>query len=73
VLASLWSVGDASTAELMTRFYGHLKAGKTKDAALRAAQLELIRAHRVPKQAAQTSAVSHPFHWAAFQLMGDWK
>ena len=43
VLASLWSVGDESTAELMTRFYGQLKAGKTKDDALRAAQLELIR------------------------------
>ena len=44
VLASLWSVADESTAELMTRFYGHLKAGKTKDDALRTAQLEMIRA-----------------------------
>ena len=75
VLASLWSVGDDSTAELMTRFYGYLKAGKTKDEALRAAQLELIRRRRPSKETAPgtTSAVSHPFHWAAFQLIGDWK
>jgi CHAT domain-containing protein len=63
VLASLWSVGDDSTAELMTRFYGQLKAGQTKDGALRAAQLEMIRAR----------GSSHPFQWAAFQLIGDWK
>ena len=72
VLASLWSVGDESTAELMTRFYGQLKAGKTKDDALRAAQLELIR-RRPATGTAVTSNVSHPFHWAAFQLIGDWK
>jgi CHAT domain-containing protein/tetratricopeptide (TPR) repeat protein len=63
VLASLWSVGDDSTADLMTRFYSHLRSGRTKDDALRAAQLEMIRRREL----------SHPFHWAAFQLMGDWK
>jgi CHAT domain-containing protein len=75
VLASIWSVGDDSTAELMTRFYGHLKAGKAKDEALRAAQIELIRQRRLLKDTAHGTAlaVSHPFHWAAFQLVGDWK
>jgi CHAT domain-containing protein/Tfp pilus assembly protein PilF len=63
VLASLWSVGDDSTADLMTRFYGHLKAGRTKDDALRAAQLEMIRA----------GGSAHPFQWAAFQISGDWR
>ena len=63
VLASLWSVGDDSTADLMTRLYGHLKAGRTKDEALRAAQLEMIRGR----------GTSHPFQWAAFQLAGDWR
>jgi CHAT domain-containing protein len=63
VLASLWSVGDESTATLMTRFYGQWKAGKTKDEALRAAQLEMIRARQS----------SHPFQGAAFQLAGDWR
>jgi CHAT domain-containing protein/Tfp pilus assembly protein PilF len=75
VLASLWSVGDESTAKLMTRFYGYLQAGRSKDEALRAAQIDLIRARPSPKTPVDgaASAVSHPFHWAAFQLFGDWK
>jgi CHAT domain-containing protein/Tfp pilus assembly protein PilF len=64
VVASLWSVDDSSTSVLMKRFYGHLKLGETKDEALRAAQLDLIRG---------PAAISHPYHWAAFQLTGDWK
>ena len=60
VLASLWSVADVSTARFMKSFYGHLRSGMTKDEALRAAQVEQVRE-------------SHPFHWAAFQLTGDWK
>jgi CHAT domain-containing protein len=47
----------------MKRFYGHLRAGKPKDEALQAAQIELIRSEKF----------SHPFHWAAFQFVGDWK
>jgi len=64
VLASLWSVADDSTAELMWRFYGYLKQGKSKDEALRAAQVDLIHG---------PEATSHPYHWAAFQLSGDWR
>jgi CHAT domain-containing protein/Tfp pilus assembly protein PilF len=75
VLASLWSVGDESTADLMTRFYRHLRAGKTKDDALRTAQLELIRTSpsRETARGPATRASAHPYHWAAFQLIGDWK
>ena len=62
VLASLWSVGDKSTATLMTRFYKHLQSGRTKDDALRAAQIEMIR-----------GSDRQPFHWAAFSLSGDWR
>jgi CHAT domain-containing protein/Tfp pilus assembly protein PilF len=71
ILASLWSVGDDSTAQLMTRFYGHLKAGTAKDEALRRAQIDLIRGGRQAGGTAGT--LTHPYHWAAFQLIGDWK
>ncbi|HYO12120.1 MAG TPA: CHAT domain-containing protein [Thermoanaerobaculia bacterium] len=64
VLASLWGVADISTARLMKRFYAHLRDGKTKDEALRAAQVDQIR---------EGARSSHPFHWAAFQLFGDWR
>jgi CHAT domain-containing protein len=75
VLASLWSVSDASTAELMRRFYGHLRAGLAKDQALRAAQLELLRGPVEVTENGRTVKrdVSHPFHWAAFEVIGDWK
>jgi len=61
VLASLWGVADYSTARFMERFYGYLRRGKSKDEALRAAQIDQIR-----KQ-------SHPFFWAAFEINGDWR
>ena len=63
VLASLWRVADGSTAGLMNRVYGHLRAGVSKDEALRRAQRETIA---LPATAA-------PFHWAAFTLSGDWR
>jgi CHAT domain-containing protein len=70
IVASLWNVADETTPELMKRFYTYLKAGRTKDEALRAAQIDLI--HGLGDAAANLDA-SHPFHWAAFQLIGDWK
>jgi CHAT domain-containing protein/Tfp pilus assembly protein PilF len=63
VLASLWSVDDRRTEQLMRAFYQHLRGGESKDQALRAAQLELI----------QSRAASSPFYWAGFSLSGDWK
>jgi CHAT domain-containing protein/Tfp pilus assembly protein PilF len=64
VLASLWGVADYSTANFMERFYGYLHDGKTKDEALRAAQIDQIR---------KKGGSSHPFFWAAFELNGDWR
>jgi CHAT domain-containing protein len=76
VVATLWNVTDQVTAELMARFHRHLAAGLSKDAALRAAQIELIR-HPIRitttnGQILETDA-SAPFFWAAFQLFGDWQ
>ncbi|HXU31188.1 MAG TPA: CHAT domain-containing protein, partial [Thermoanaerobaculia bacterium] len=62
VLSSLWSVSDRSTAELMGRFYAHLGAGEPKDRALSLAQREMLG-----------GSYHHPYHWAAFQLDGDWR
>jgi len=64
VLASLWRVPDQSTSDLMVRFYGHLKEGRSKAEALRLAQLELIRLG---------GRAAHPFRWAAFSVFGDWR
>ncbi len=62
-LASLWSVNDASTSELMVSFYQQLQ-GRTlsRAEALRQAQLRLLQEPRY----------SHPYFWAAFVLVGNW-
>ncbi|HSM85795.1 MAG TPA: CHAT domain-containing protein, partial [Candidatus Limnocylindrales bacterium] len=47
VVASLWSVADAATAQLMTGFYrGMEKGGLSPAAALRAAQIEMLHQRR---------------------------
>ena len=63
VVVSLWRVSDESTSLFMQSFYGHLKAGDTKDVALQEAMQEL-RAN--PKY-------SHPLFWAPFVLVGDYR
>ncbi len=61
VLVSLWLIGDGLTLPLVERFYGALRAGATKAAALRSAQLELHV--QFPNL--------HPVFWGVFQLIGD--
>lgn len=64
VLATLWQVPDAPTADLVAGFFGHLAAGKGKASALRRAQLDLIEKRR------KANGVAHPAAWAAFELTG---
>jgi CHAT domain-containing protein/Tfp pilus assembly protein PilF len=63
VVASLWPVDDAATAELMGAFYrGMLKERLRPAAALRKAQQQLMQQKRWRE----------PYYWAAFILQGDW-
>ena len=60
--------------DLMERFYRNLKSGKSKDMALRSAQLDLIRAARQGGAgSARSLLASFPYFWAPFQLYGDWQ
>ena len=62
-LATLWSVYDAATAELMNEFYRELaNTTLTKAEALRRAQLKLIK----------NPQAQHPIYWAAYVLVGNW-
>jgi CHAT domain-containing protein/tetratricopeptide (TPR) repeat protein len=64
VVASLWTVPDRSTAELMREFYrGMLTDNLRPAAALRRAQIALWR----------DSRWTRPYYWAAFTLQGEWK
>jgi CHAT domain-containing protein len=60
LIQSLWRVEDRSTAQMMADFYGALRLGATIGAALRDAQLALLRGDS-----------PHPYYWAPFQLSGD--
>ena len=63
VVASLWSVPDAATAELMRRFYSAVVTdGLAPAAALRKAQDALRKDKRW----------SIPYFWAGFTLQGEW-
>jgi CHAT domain-containing protein len=63
-LATLWSVRDGSTAELMSEFYHQLnnQDGISRAEALRQAQLKLLT---LPEY-------DHPFFWSPFVLVGNW-
>jgi CHAT domain-containing protein len=64
VVASLWKVDDAATAELMKRFYrGMLRDDLRPAAALRAAKVEMWKQKRW----------NAPFFWAAFEFQGEWR
>ncbi|WP_445305725.1 CHAT domain-containing protein [Microcoleus sp. T2B6] len=57
VMASLWSVDDAATKDLMVEFYQNINKGMSKNEALRQAKLSQI--------------TRHPFYWSPFILIGD--
>jgi CHAT domain-containing protein len=62
-LASLWTVNDQSTAQFMAAFYDRLsQAGTSKSEAIRQAQIQLLH----------SETYSHPYYWAAFNLVGSW-
>jgi len=89
VISSLWSVNDASTGELMGDFYKRWADGAGKVAkveALRQAQLDLMQGRLKPLAgvddrgfgAAKTEqpvipGYAHPYYWAPFVLMGNWR
>ncbi len=62
VILSMWQVNDDSTARLFIDVYKNLPDG-SKAEALRKAKLELLR----------SPGTSHPYYWAPFILVGNWK
>lgn len=73
VLATLWPVSDESTGLLMREFY-RLHEGRndiTRMDSLRLAQIRLLRGPQGTREKAED--YSHPFHWAPFILVGNWR
>jgi CHAT domain-containing protein len=61
IVASLWPVSDAASAELMRHFYARVAAGDPIDRALGSARQALL----------DQSQFAHPREWAPFVLLGD--
>lgn len=62
VIATLWKVDDEATSILMEFFYQNIQT-MSKIEALRQAQITL----------SQDPKYHHPYYWAPFVLIGDWK
>ena len=64
LLLSLWKVADESTMYLMQNYYWHFVANQqTKTRALQLA-MQAVKARQ---------EYAHPYYWAPFVLMGDWR
>jgi len=59
VVSALWGVNDQATADLMIDFYRQLGRGKSKAAALKQAQLDMLKSGQPPSS------------WAGFELDGE--
>ncbi|MBW4510877.1 MAG: CHAT domain-containing protein [Scytonematopsis contorta HA4267-MV1] len=63
-LATLWSVNDASTKKAMINFYDNLVNKKmTKAEALRQVQINFFKDEKY----------SHPYFWAPYVMVGNWR
>ena len=62
-VTSLWKVADEATKDLMVDYYQRLLKGEGRSEALRNAQLAMM----------QSKDRSHPYYWAAFVPIGDWR
>ncbi|MEM9905934.1 MAG: CHAT domain-containing protein, partial [Cyanobacteria bacterium P01_D01_bin.44] len=64
-IASLWSVDDQATADIMQHLYqqlGQLTPSSSRADILRQAQIELLK----------TPGYQAPFYWAPYVLVGNW-
>ena len=63
LIASLWPVSDEATEALMSALYRELVAGNDLQRAMQAGQLAVL----------SKPQTAHPFFWAPFNLIGDWR
>lgn len=80
-LMSLWQVNDTATRDLMVDYYRRIERGEGRAEALRAAQLGMLAGKKQgtvrQRNGAQANSFSvdysHPYYWASFIPIGDWR
>ena len=75
VIASLWSVADASTGVLMQKFYQfRMREGQAASKAESLQEAQLLFLHKQVKSSELSDKdYSHPYFWAPFILIGNWQ
>lgn len=75
VVCSLWQVSDQSTGWLMARFCEELSGSQQRDKASALQKARDAVRHRQDKFAGSPveNPYAHPFFWAPFVLIGDWR
>ncbi|RDD80221.1 CHAT domain-containing protein [Dyella tabacisoli] len=63
LIVSLWPVSDDATTLLMSTLYGELARGTDVQLAMQRAQIAVLKA----------PGMDHPFFWAPFDVIGDWR
>ena len=63
VVRTSWEVNDETSAGIIISFYHYLSRGMNKNDALRQAKLDHL--------AGSTPALSDPWYWAAYEVLGD--
>ena len=63
LIVSLWPVADDATEVLMGTLYAQLARGDDLQRSMQAGQLAVLN----------TPALAHPFFWAPFNLVGNWR
>ena len=69
LVVSLWKVNSRAALEIMIEFYTNLKNGEDKATALQNAQIKI----REEWKEKWGEMYTHPFWWAPFVLVGDWR
>jgi CHAT domain-containing protein/lipopolysaccharide biosynthesis regulator YciM len=72
-IASLWSVTDASTSELVKTFYTNYRnTGMSIAEALQKAQIRMIHAKTLPSSEGINIKYDNPVYWAPMIVIGNW-
>ncbi len=65
---SLWSISDVGTCEFMKRYYTYLQE-RDKDTST----MSTVEALNQTRLDMLKSEYSHPYYWAPFILLGEWR
>jgi CHAT domain-containing protein/tetratricopeptide (TPR) repeat protein len=65
ILVSLWSISDKGTCEFMLEFYRQIRD--------RAPGSSFLQALNRTREAMLAGEFDHPFYWAPFVLIGEWR